>query len=535
MPSSSSATDHDAAALQDRARRRRQRFTASTAAASALRTLFLPRVTARDGLRSLPLRYALHLLVAVLVPVAALLSSFDLTFGPRSAAVPPPAPASNGQSSDFLIPLAPLSLDDDTHGEAPVPDSAFAEIDALPIPALSPQLLQVQPVPATVVAETANVRGGPGTEYDTLTRLTAGTTLQLVARHEDWYQAQAGDGRMIWVAAELLDTDIFAAEFLPEPASIPAPPPPKVAQVIEEGLNLRDGPSTDYVGMLKLPSGSQLDLLARYGDWFQVQAPEGQVGWVTGQFLAIGPGVTERVEAVTQIPDPNPALVALVSEAQVNLRGGPGTAYDKLGALGADVQLDLLARYKDWFKVRTPRGTEGWVSNELVQVSPYVARRVPQARSVPALPRAVTRSQPTTGIRGPVQFAPASATSGPVQFALQFVGARYVWGGASPKTGFDCSGFTKYVYSQFGVSLPHSSVGQYSTQYGTAISNPSDLLPGDIVFFVNTYRRGISHVGIYVGGGDVVQALTPGRGVGIANLSQSYWASRYYGAIRPAR
>jgi cell wall-associated NlpC family hydrolase len=534
MPSSSSAADHDAAALQDRARRRRQRFAAS-AAVPSVHTWLLPRKAATDSLRSLPLRFVLHLLVAVLVPVAALLSSVELTFDPRSATLQPPAPASNGQSSDFVIPLAPLSLDDDTHGEAPVPDSAFAEIDALPIPALNPQLLHVQPVPATIAAESANVRGGPGTEYDTLTRLMAGTTLQLVARHEDWYQAQAADGRMVWVAAELLDTDIIAAEFLPEPASIPAPPPPKVAQVVEEGLNLRDGPSTDYVGMLKLPAGTRLDLLARYGDWFQVQAPEGQIGWVTSQFLTIGAGVTERVEAVTQIPDPNPALVALVSEAQVNLRGGPGTAYDKLGALGADVQLDLLARHKDWFKVRTPRGTEGWVSNELVQVSPYVARRVPQARSVPALPRAAARSQPVSGIRGPVQFAPASATSGPVQFALQFIGSRYVWGASDPKVGFDCSGFTKYVYGQFGVSLPHSSAGQYSTQYGTAISNPSDLQPGDIVFFVNTYRRGISHVGIYVGGGDVVQALTPGRGVGVANLSETYWASRYYGAIRPGR
>jgi cell wall-associated NlpC family hydrolase len=279
----------------------------------------------------------------------------------------------------------------------------------------------------------------------------------------------------------------------------------------------------------------RLDLVSRYEDWYQVQTPEGQIGWVTSQFLAIGPGITERVEVISQIPDPNPALVALVREAQVNLRGGPGTAYNKLGALGADVQLDLMARYKDWFKVRTPRGTEGWVSSELVQVSPYVARRVPQARSVPALPQAAARSRPSAGIRGPVQFAPASATSGPVQFALQFIGARYTWGGASPKTGFDCSGFIKYVYAQFGVSLPHGSVAQYSTRYGTAISNPGDLLPGDIVFFVNTYRRGISHVGIYVGDGNVVQALTPGRGVGIANMGERYWSSRYYGAIRPGR
>jgi cell wall-associated NlpC family hydrolase len=121
-----------------------------------------------------------------------------------------------------------------------------------------------------------------------------------------------------------------------------------------------------------------------------------------------------------------------------------------------------------------------------------------------------------------------------VGYAAQFVGARYVWGGSGPDV-FDCSGFTRYVYKQFGLNLPHSSAGQYNTAYGTIISNPADLRPGDIVFFVNTYKRGISHVGIYTGGGDVVQAMSPKLGVGVANLNGGYWAQHYYSAIRPAR
>jgi NlpC/P60 family/Aldo/keto reductase family len=85
------------------------------------------------------------------------------------------------------------------------------------------------------------------------------------------------------------------------------------------------------------------------------------------------------------------------------------------------------------------------------------------------------------------------------------------------------------------LDLPHSSAGQYNSAYGTTISNPADLQPGDLVFFVNTYKGGISHVGIYVGGGDVVQALSPKLGVGVANLNGGYWAQHYYGAIRPVR
>ncbi|MFO7169521.1 MAG: SH3 domain-containing protein [Chloroflexota bacterium] len=528
MSSSYPTVDTELHYLQQRALSQRRRFTRTTThvAPPSLSTV-------RGGLTAIPLRFALHAVVALLVPLATLLSSNALPYGllrPLST----PAELPRWEGSDFTTALAPLGLELGVT-ESPPPDSAFAAIDALPVPPLNPDLLAVRPVPATIAAEQGIVRNGPGTEYDKVTTLGAGASLRLIARHGDWFQAEAEGGQIVWVAAELLATDQIAAEFLPSPVSIPAPPPPKIGQVTVDGLNLRDGPGTNYIGMTKLPAGAQLDLLARYEDWFQVQTPEGQVGWVSGELLEIGPGVVERIEAVSQIPDPNPALVGVVSQARVNLRGGPGTVYGKIGVLGANTTLELLARHQDWFQVRTPGGV-GWVSRELVEVSPYIARRVPQARNIPPAPRAAPRAaQPaSSGIRG-VQFAPAEATSGPAQFALQFVGARYVWGGASPDRGFDCSGFTRYVYAQFGLNLPHNAAAQYNTSYGVAISNPADLQPGDLVFFVNTYRRGISHVGIYIGGGNVVQALSPGRGVGIANIGSGYWAAHYYGAIRPGR
>src|SRR5258706_4260507 len=119
-------------------------------------------------------------------------------------------------------------------------------------------------------------------------------------------------------------------------------------------------------------------------------------------------------------------------------------------------------------------------------------------------------------------------------FAMQFVGAPYAWGGAGPD-GFDCSGFTQYVYRQFGLDLPHFTADQYSEQYGTIITDPNALQPGDLVFFANTYEPGITHIGIYIGNGDVVQAMSPGIGVAIGNLGEDYWAQHYYGALRPLR
>ncbi len=105
---------------------------------------------------------------------------------------------------------------------------------------------------------------------------------------------------------------------------------------------------------------------------------------------------------------------------------------------------------------------------------------------------------------------------------MQYLGTPYVWGGASPR-GFDCSGFTMYVYAQVGVSLPHNA----ATQYGMGVPvSRSDLQPGDLVFFY-----GLGHVGLYIGGGSFIHAPHTGDVVKISSLSGSY-ASSFVGARR---
>ena len=101
-----------------------------------------------------------------------------------------------------------------------------------------------------------------------------------------------------------------------------------------------------------------------------------------------------------------------------------------------------------------------------------------------------------------------------VDYALQFLGTPYVWAGSTP-SGFDCSGFSMYVYRHFGISLPHSSSIQAG--YGTAVAR-ADLQPGDLVFFFSP----IHHVGIYIGGGKMVDAAGTGKGVRIDYLWTSY-------------
>lgn len=165
----------------------------------------------------------------------------------------------------------------------------------------------------------------------------------------------------------------------------------------------------------------------------------------------------------------------------------------------------------------------------MVRVSDYVVRRVPTTRDIPALPRPAAPAAVARG--GNAASLSAEQAGSVVNFAMQFRGTPYVWGGARPGA-FDCSGFTRYVYAQFGLNMPHSAAGQYSQRYGTFIDR-SSLQPGDIVFFANTYKLGLSHVGIYVGGGRVVQALAPGTPLAAVSINSAYWKSKYYGALRP--
>jgi cell wall-associated NlpC family hydrolase len=110
-----------------------------------------------------------------------------------------------------------------------------------------------------------------------------------------------------------------------------------------------------------------------------------------------------------------------------------------------------------------------------------------------------------------------------VRFARRFLGVRYVYGGTSPRSGFDCSGFTRFVYAHFGISLPHYSGAQFDR--GRQVSR-AGLRPGDLVFF-----DGLGHVGIYIGDDRFIHAPHTGTDVEIDSLA-GWYGTRYDGARR---
>lgn len=211
----------------------------------------------------------------------------------------------------------------------------------------------------------------------------------------------------------------------------------------------------------------------------------------------------------------------------------------------------VTARRGNWLQVQLPSGRVGWVRDDLVRVTGTLT-----AKTAPAKPQRVARhpvtppqsahknsmrtashrkatpaSSPLREIASDGSTSDSHAGESIVRTASRLRGVRYRWGGSS-RSGFDCSGFTRYVFRQrAAIDLPHSASAQF--RMGKPVRR-IELKPGDLVFF-QTYRRGASHVGIYIGNGKFIHASSAGGRVRVDSLNDGYYRQRYLGARRVVR
>jgi cell wall-associated NlpC family hydrolase len=128
-----------------------------------------------------------------------------------------------------------------------------------------------------------------------------------------------------------------------------------------------------------------------------------------------------------------------------------------------------------------------------------------------------------------VSSAVVDKTETLINNAMQLIGVRYRWGGNTPQSGLDCSGFVRYVFNDtFGFLLPRKSAQM--SKVGLQIGK-EELRPGDLVFF-NTMRHAFSHVGIYVGDNKFIHAPSKGKAIRVDDMTKVYWEKRYNGARR---
>jgi len=262
-------------------------------------------------------------------------------------------------------------------------------------------------------------------------------------------------------------------------------------------VNLRAGPSTKHARKALLPRGTPAALLEVGKSWCRVSA-RGEQGWVHRDYLCKSPQGLRKLSSIGQ---------GVILGDRVNVRVAPSLGYQIVARASKGSPVAILADTGDWYLVRFANDFEGWVARRLVG-----AGQGPNPTAAPKL------SKPAASGEG------ASV----VDSAFKYMGAPYQRAGESP-SGFDCSGFVRFVFSLHGRKLPHGADDQFAC--GTPVP-VSDLQPGDVVFFRNTYRPGISHTGIYIGDNQFIHASSAAGGVVVTPLGKTYYASRYAGARR---
>lgn len=251
-------------------------------------------------------------------------------------------------------------------------------------------------------------------------------------------------------------------------------------------LRLRAEPSTSASVVTTLDKSVAVAILDDSVDgWYKI-AYNGSTGYVSADYLNV-----DQDNVFT--------TYGRVNSDGVNVRSDASTDSSVLATIEEDAIVTVNGLVDSWYDVTCEYGTEGYIRSDFLDL---------------------TES--------------SSSNSDIAATAKQYLGTGYVYGGASPR-GFDCSGFTMYVYSQHGYSLPHSATSQWQSGLGTRVYSISELQPGDLVFFNDPSRnagKACSHAGIYTGDGQFIHSSSSrSGGVIVSSLTSGYYNTYFVGGI----
>lgn len=288
-----------------------------------------------------------------------------------------------------------------------------------------------------------------------------------------------------------------------------------IAQVTDY-VNVRSLPSTDGEIVGKIYNGSVAQVLATAGDnddWFQIISGDVE-GFIKAEYFLYG----EEAEAVI---DQYVTYYATVLADRLNVREEQSADSRRIGYIDNGENVKVVEDCGDWLKVQYTDSKQGYVSSEYVSVHEefVYAKSIEEERREEAerqalAARAQEAEQSTPEVIGNITFPTNQYTSNEelrtaiVDYAMQYLGNKYVHGGRSLASGTDCSGFTCYIYKDFGYSLSRTPGGQYSTN-GRSIGY-DEIQPGDIICYG---KSKCTHVGLYIGDGQIIHSANSRKGV----------------------
>jgi peptidoglycan endopeptidase LytF len=373
-------------------------------------------------------------------------------------------------------------------------------------------------------------RSAAGYSASTITVLAEGSSVAMRGGVQGEWQPVVCAGMNGFAHASFLGagggSDTPATPTAPDTGSNTVTGSVKVVGTNGEGLRCRSSASYSASTITVLPEGTSVGTRgAAQGEWQPVVCA-GMNGFVHTAFIGAGgttptaPNTPTPTPAPTQAPSA-PSGFTSGAHAKVtsslNLRYEPHYNSGVAAVAPAGTVVLITGGAQNGFYPVDWDGLYGYMHGDyLTLTNAALSERGGSAAPEPA-------PSPPAGDSG------SSTGSAMANFALQYVGYPYVWATAGPSS-FDCSGFTYWVTKNVvGIDIGRGLHTQVSA--GTPVSR-ANLQPGDLVFFQNTYTWGLSHSGIYIGGGQFIHAENESTGVKISDINSNYYSSRWYGAVR---
>ena len=292
---------------------------------------------------------------------------------------------------------------------------------------------------------------------------------------------------------------------------------------VAETTKLKIVPAINATDIIEVKQDETVTVIETMNDWVCIQTGTTK-GWIRSDKLKSAEEETTEpvVENEENTPVEETVLKTLyVTETTVNVRKEPNTTSEVVTKLNLNTQVDVYSEENEWSKVKV-NDQEGYILTSLLSDKKKEVETTSRSATTPRKETTESKEETKT------PTAPSTGKgSTVVETAKKYIGYPYVYGASGPNS-FDCSGFTSYVFKLHGVTLNRTAKGQYSN--GTAVSR-SDLQPGDLIMF-GPSASGINHVGIYIGGGQIVHAANKSRGVTTDTINSGYYNKNYVGARR---